>query len=92
MAISGLVVTLIEDASIADQAIRRLSADSRLSLGDRAGWRVPLVAETPSAASDAQLWAELLATPGIKSVDVTFVSIDPAGVDEVEPDPVGGHP
>ena len=78
MAISGLVVTLRTCAEAAESALRALSADSRIVLGERAGRCVPLVAETPSATLDAELWQDLLATPGIESVDVTFVSVDPA--------------
>lgn len=78
MAISGLVVILREDAEVADRALQALSSDPRLMLGERVGRRVPLVAETPSATQDADLWQDLLATPGIESVDVTFVSVDPA--------------
>lgn len=78
MAISGLVVVLKEDSETAERAMRALSADPRLVLGERVGRLVPLVAETPSATHDAELWQDLLATPGIESVDVTFVSVDPA--------------
>lgn len=77
MAISGLVITLEPSEAIAETALRSLRGDPRLSLGQRAGWRIPLVAETDSAAADADLWADLLATPGVRSVDVTFVSFDP---------------
>ncbi len=85
MAISGLVVTLDDDAGAAGQALRALAADPRLQLGDGVGSRIPLVAETPSAESDAVLWADLLATPGVKCVDVTFVSVDAPPVAETEP-------
>lgn len=78
MAISGLVVTLRECAEAAESALRALSADSRLVLGERVGRCVPLVAETTSTTHDAELWQDLLATPGIESVDVTFVSVDAA--------------
>ncbi|MBK8913031.1 MAG: hypothetical protein IPM64_00275 [Phycisphaerales bacterium] len=81
MAISGLVITLEENAAAAEQAMRLLRADSRLSLGERAGRRLPLVAETPSAEADASLWADLLATPGVRAIDVTFVSVDSAPSD-----------
>lgn len=76
MAISGLMVTLCANAEATEQALLALSADRRLTLGERVGRRVPMVAETASAAQDAELWNDLHALPGIESVDVTFVSID----------------
>lgn len=89
MAISGLVITLEEHAEVAERALRSLRADPRLALGERSGWRVPLTAETPSAAADADLWADLLATPGVRSVDVTFVTVDPPPQDAPGSDSAG---
>lgn len=85
MAISGLVVTLDDDAGAAAQALRSLSVDPRLQVGDAVGSRLPLVAETPSAECDAALWADLLATPGVKCVDVTFVSVESPQDSDIEP-------
>lgn len=91
MAISGLVITLEPSAAAAERAVRALSADPRIALGQRIGWRVPLVAETPSPAADADLWAALLATPGVQAVDVTFVSVDPTPATEPASDPAGSR-
>ncbi len=83
MAISGLMVTLRADMS-ATQALRTLADDPRLTLGERVDRRVPIVAETPSAEHDAALWDDLLALPGIESVDVTFVSVENENADPTE--------
>jgi hypothetical protein len=75
MAISGLVVTLSDDA--ADAAVLAvLRSDPRLTLGERFGRRVAVVAETPSARDDRELFDELRATQGVTQVDVTYVHLD----------------
>lgn len=75
MAISGLVVTLSDDAA-ATAALSMLCNDPRFTLGERFGRRVAVVAETPSVDSDRALWDELRGHPGITNVDVTFVHLD----------------
>lgn len=75
MAISGLVVTLSDDTAAA-AALSVLSSDSRLTLGERLGRRVAVVADTPSAHDDLELFDELRGMPGITQVDVTFVHLD----------------
>lgn len=76
MAISGLVLTLSDDAAGA-AVLSVLSTNPLLTLGDRFGRRVAVVAETPSAHADRDLFDELRGTPGITQVDVTFVHLDP---------------
>jgi len=76
MAISGIVVTLAEDTVSAAAAQAALAADARLTIGDRFGRRLAVVAETPSVQADRDLWDELWRTPGITHVDVTFVHLD----------------
>lgn len=79
MAVSGLIVTLVEDAVIAQQAVATLSCDPRLVLGERSDRRVPLVAQTPSPGDDRELWDALRAMPGVENVDVAFVGFDEDG-------------
>ena len=76
MAISGLVVTLADDQAVADAAVALLKADPRLTIGERFGRRLALVADTPSVPADRSLWDELRQTPGVVYVDVTFVHLD----------------
>ncbi len=75
MAISGLVVTLSDGAAGA-AVLAVLRSDPRLTLGERFGRRVAVVAETPSAHDDRELFDELRATKGITHVDVTYVHLD----------------
>lgn len=74
MAISGLVLTIKPDA--ADDVLTRLIGDDRLTVGERQGHRLPVVAETASAAADRALWEELGAIPGVVRVDVASVHFD----------------
>jgi hypothetical protein len=75
MAISGLVVTLSDDAA-AEAAFSALRSDPRLTLGERFGRRVAVVAETPSVHDDRSLFDELRGRSGITHVDVIFVHLD----------------
>ncbi|MDZ4754570.1 MAG: hypothetical protein SGJ11_08740 [Phycisphaerae bacterium] len=81
MAISGLVVTLHEDSAAADAAVSALSDDGRVSVGERFGRRVAIVAETGSVAEDRDLWDALLAIPGVEHLDVAYVALDPPTVE-----------
>jgi hypothetical protein len=76
MAISGLVITLSEDAMAAEAAAAWLEADARVTLGERFGRRLAAVAETPSVEADRALWDELNAMAGVTRVDVTYVHLD----------------
>lgn len=89
MSISGLVLTLSHDAT-ADVAVSELAIDPRLTLGDRFGRRLAIVAETASVEADRDLWDRLRGTPGITNVDVAFVHLDadPIGT----PAPADTHP
>ena len=76
MAISGLVITLSEDAERAGFALRQLELDARLELGLRAGRRLAAVADTQSPAADRLLWHELRETRGVIHVDVVYVRFE----------------
>lgn len=73
MSISGLVLTLENDPPLAESAIRVLSQDPRITLGDRAGERLAIVVETGSRFEDEEVYAALKSTPGVRFVDVAFV-------------------
>jgi hypothetical protein len=75
MAVSGLVVTLSDDAAAA-AALSKLLSDPRITVGDRFGRRLAAVAETPSVHADHLLFDELRSTRGIVHVDVAFVHFD----------------
>lgn len=75
MSISGLVLTLSDDDS-AGTVVSTLAADPRITLGEKFGRRLAIVAETSSVESDRELWDYLRGLPGITNVDVTFVHLD----------------
>ena len=76
MSVSGLVVTLEDDEARAAEAHARIERDPRLTVGERVGRRVPVVAQTESPEEDRTLWDALRAMAGIAHVDVTFVAFD----------------
>ncbi|MBS0198697.1 MAG: hypothetical protein JSR77_18270 [Planctomycetes bacterium] len=53
-----------------------LTSDRRLSVGERFGRRIAVIAETPSAEADRSLWDELCAMPGVEFIDVAYVGLD----------------
>jgi hypothetical protein len=74
MTVSALVVLLSSDRTLRERALADLGGDARLTLGEAILDRLPLVAETTSAADGVALVDELIAHDGVVSVDV--VSID----------------
>lgn len=79
MVTSALVVTLEDDAQAACAAVDALAADGRLTLGERIGVRLPVVAETKGLGAAEALAEELLALEGVFAVDVVLVDFDPEG-------------
>lgn len=77
MVTSALVVTLDDDASARATAIDAMASDARLTLGEPAGMRLPVVAETSGLAAAETLAEELMAVPGVVLVDVVLVDFDP---------------
>ena len=77
MSISGLVITLSDEAERAERARAALLSDSRLELGPSVGDRLAAVADTPSPREDRLLWEALQSLDGIQRVDVIYVGLDP---------------
>lgn len=71
MTISALVVTV--DPRSLQPALVRLASDHRLTIGERVGNRIPVVAETASAMAGDALYRELREGDGIWAVDVVMV-------------------
>ena len=75
MPVVGLVVTLSEDASLANEALRWLETDPRFTIGARAARRLPVVLDTPDRAADERAWRDLAAVLGVVSADVIFAGL-----------------
>ena len=73
MIISSLVVTLSPQPSDRAAAMAAITRDSRLTAGDAVGDRLPVVAETESAAQGAELCDALGGQPGVVRVDVVAI-------------------
>jgi hypothetical protein len=77
MPISGLVVTLSDDKNEQARAIEVLSADTRLTIGERQKNRLPVVAETKGVKEGSRLVRqELLDIEGVRFVDVVTVNFE----------------
>lgn len=77
MVTSALVVTLDGDARKRGAVMDVLLGDRRLMLGEQAGLRLPVVAETTGLAAAEALVEELSAIDGVVFVDVVLVDFDP---------------
>ena len=73
MPVSGLVITLSVDEAGQRSALAKLEADSRFTIGERKGNKVPVVLETESSAEDQSTWEELRSTPGVEFVALAYV-------------------
>lgn len=85
MSISGLVLTLSGSDTKSRRAIANLHADLRLTLGERAGRRLPAVAATTSVEEDERLVTDLRAIEGIEGVEIVFVGLDEQANTQVSP-------
>ena len=78
MPISGLVITLSEQADLARSAVQQIRGNAQVRLGDREGRRIPLVLDTPDPSTDKRTWNWLNELPGVTWVDVVFIHFDAA--------------
>jgi hypothetical protein len=76
MPISGLVVTLDRED---DDTLARLSRDGRLTIGERIGRVVPVVAETATLEEGVALVDGLTDVIGVTAVDVVSIEFFDAG-------------
>jgi nitrate reductase NapAB chaperone NapD len=89
MPISGLVLTLAEDATRRQAALAALEQHPAIRVGQPAGHRLPIVVETADSQEDVQIWDWLHTLPGVVLVDVVMVHFDQP---EAPPDGTGGGP
>jgi hypothetical protein len=73
MIVSSLVVTLDPEPERRTRALAILASDTRLTLGDAIGDRLPVVAETASPELGAHLCEELAGRDGVLGVHVVAI-------------------
>lgn len=76
MPVSGLIVTLDRAPDVADAAVRAIAQRDDLTLGQRAGVKLPLVSDTADKTHDKALWSWLQRLPGVVHVDVVMIHFD----------------
>lgn len=87
MMISGLVVTLHADSTLAQSALQTIGRHPALELGPQKGRRLALVLETATPGESQTLNKWLVELPGVEHVVVAFVHWDdePANAHPVRP-------
>jgi hypothetical protein len=72
MPVSGIVATLSDDAVERGRALERLGEDARLTVGEAAGLRLPIVIDTAGAEEHQRAWDAVEATVGVRFVELVF--------------------
>lgn len=87
MPVSGLRITLVDDETIAQRALTALGDDDRVEIGVRNAAHVAAVVDTVDRDEDKHVWRWINELPGVRHVDVVFVSFDesPSSQQEVRP-------
>ena len=75
MPVSSLLLTIDPAHEAALRA--RLVDDARTTLGPTIGTRLVVALDTASRADDEVAWAWLHALPGVRFIDLVWISIDP---------------
>jgi hypothetical protein len=86
MSISGLIVTLPEDAALRQEALALLGQRPELELGPLAGRWLPVVMETDSEGSSRTLHRWIESLPGVAYVDVAAVGFEESNLMETSED------
>jgi len=81
MPISGLVVTLSDDAVLQRAALDAMRHHPALELGERSIHQIPVVVESASEEEDRLIWEWLHTLPGVALVVVAFIHFDEDPVD-----------
>jgi len=79
MPVSGLLLTI--DGACEVELRKTLGADARVTLGETLGGRLVVALDTPSQSADEAAWAWLRAEPGVRWIDLVWISVDPTEAD-----------
>ena len=83
MPVSGLVLTL--SPGDGGQVAQALGADPRVTVGERAAQRLPVVTETDTMGDHLDLWNELEGLDGVLQVELAFHDFSDVGDFELPP-------
>jgi len=72
MPVSGMVLVLSDEPAVRDSALEALEREPGLTLGQRVGDRLPLVAETSSTPTCMALLERLATIEGVRAVLPVF--------------------
>lgn len=78
MPVTGWLVTLTESPEKQTAVLSSLAADRRLSVGERNGRWLALVAETTSPAEDEQVLQAVVSMDGVVHCDLVYADFDDA--------------
>jgi len=76
MPISGLVLTLVQDASLRNKTLESLRQHSAMELGTAVENRLPIVVETPDSEADRHVWEWLHSLPGVSQVEIAVIHFE----------------
>ena len=76
MPVSGLVVTLVSNAQLRDEAIAAMGNEPQIEVGVIERNRMAIVLDTVDSGEDKRLWCWLSSLPGVVFVDVAMVAFD----------------
>ncbi len=72
MPVIGAVLTLSPDAELRALALAGLAADDRVTAGEPAGDRLPVVLDTRSRGEDRACWEAVSRLPGVLMAELAF--------------------
>ena len=73
MPISGLVLTLTDNADDRRALHAAIAGDARLTIGPATGAKLPVVVDTPDVATDRAIYHALASAPAVSVVEIAFM-------------------
>jgi len=90
MPVLGAVLTLSRESAQRDGTVAALRTDDRVTLGDLAGSRLPVVLETDSRGEDKACWEAVTRLPGVLHAELAYA--DFSDLHEPAPEQTNGAP
>ena len=84
MPVNGLLLTLMEDEALVNDALCVIAERDDIELGDRTGRWQPVVVEADDTGGSHEVHEWLQSLPGVLMVDVVFSSVGDTQQDDVD--------